>query len=76
MVIRKRVDGEVKFNDGEFAEILTFGIEGIERDLALDTIQLHREDTGDTPEDFQRRFPVGMTLGILTIAEFAKKELI
>jgi len=69
MIIRKRVEGEIECNDGEFAEVLTFGIEGIEKDLALETIQIHCDDTEDTPEEFQHRFPVGMRLGILTITE-------
>ena len=60
MVTSKRVGGEVEYNDGEFAEVQTFGIEGIETDLLLETIQIHREDTEDTPEGFQSRFPIGM----------------
>ncbi len=66
MVTSKRVGGEVEYNDGEFAEVQTFGIEGIERDLLLETIQIHRGDTEDTPEEFQRRFPIGMRFTILT----------
>jgi len=31
IVSQKRVHGEVESNDGEFAEIQTVGIEGIER---------------------------------------------
>lgn len=30
MVVRKRVEGQVLYNDGEFTEIQTNGIEGIE----------------------------------------------
>ena len=41
-LICKRVEGEVEYNDGEFAEVLTNGIDGIEEDLALETIQIHR----------------------------------
>ena len=66
MLTSKRVEGEVEYNDGEFAEVLTIGIEGIEQDLLLDTIQIHRCDTQDTPEDFKRRFPVGTRLSIVT----------
>jgi hypothetical protein len=69
MLISKRVEGEVDYNDGEFAEVLTFGIEGIEKDLALEMIQIHCEDTEDTSEEFQRRFPVGRRLSILTSTE-------
>lgn len=69
MVVRKRVKGLVEYNDGEFAEVQTLGIEGIEQDLWLKTIQLHREDTNDTPDEFQRRFPLGMWLDILTITD-------
>ena len=38
MAVRTRVEGEVEHNDGEFAEIQTIGIEGIERNLCLETI--------------------------------------
>lgn len=69
MVIRKRVEGEVLYNDGDFTEIQTYGVEGIEKDLLLETIQTHREDTSDTLEEFQRRFPIGMCLDITTIIE-------
>ena len=47
-ISRKRVHGEVEHNDGEFAEIQTVGIEGIEKDLLLETIQVHRCDTDDS----------------------------
>ena len=69
MLTRKRVEREVDYNNGWFAEVLTYGIEGIEKDLLLDTIQLHIEDTADTEEEFQQRFPVGTTLCILTTTE-------
>jgi hypothetical protein len=69
MIVRKRVEGQVEYNDGEFAEIQTIGIEGIEKDLWLDTIQIHRRDTEKTPDEFQGRFPVGMRLGIVTTTE-------
>ncbi|MGA3318730.1 MAG: hypothetical protein ABSC64_20115 [Candidatus Korobacteraceae bacterium] len=69
MLTSKRVEGKVDYNDGSFAEVLTYGIEGIEKDLLLETIQLRIEDTEDTPQEFQLRFPVGTTLSILTITE-------
>ena len=56
MVVRKRVEGRVDYNDGEFAEIQTVGIEGIEQDLLLKAIQIHCEDTNDTPDGFQLGF--------------------
>jgi len=49
-VVRKRVEGLVDYNDGEFVEVQIVGIEGIEKDLWLETIQLHRQDTSDTSE--------------------------
>ena len=58
--VRKRVEGEVQYNDGQFAEIQTNGVEGIDEDLLLETLQIHREDTDDTESDFKHRFPVGM----------------
>jgi hypothetical protein len=69
MIIRKRVEGEVEYNNGEFAEVLTYGIEGIEKNLHLETIQIHRQHTEDTPVEFQQRIPVGTTLSILTCTE-------
>ena len=66
MIITKMVAGEVNCNDGEFAEIKTVGVEGIEKDLWLDTFQIHREDTDDTPDQFRRRFSIGMCLDIVT----------
>ena len=42
MVVRKRVEVEVEYNDGEFAEVLTYGTEGIDKGLLLETIQIHR----------------------------------
>ena len=66
MIITKKVAGEVHFNNGEFAEVQTIGVEGIEEDLLLDTLQLHREDTSDTPDQFRRRFSIGMWLNIIT----------
>ena len=74
MVISKKVKGEIDYNDGEFAEVQTCGIEGIEKDLLLGTIQIHREDTSDTSEEFQHRFPVGMWLDIVTTTEIAPES--
>jgi hypothetical protein len=72
MIITKTVEGEVDFNDGEFAEVKAIGIEGIEKNLWLSTFQIHREDTEDTPEEFQRRFPVGMSLHVVTTTEIMR----
>jgi len=74
MIVRKRVKGEVQYNDGEFAEIQIIGIEGIEEDLLLETIQIHPHDAQSTPGEFQSRFPVGMGLGILTTIEITRKR--
>jgi hypothetical protein len=40
----------------------------------LGTIQIHREDTSDTPEEFQHRFAVGMCLDIVTTTEIAPES--
>ena len=74
MIVTKRLEGEVEFNDGEFAEIQTYGIEGIEKDLLLKTVQIHREDTDDTSDEFQRRLPVGTVLEIATTTEITPKS--
>ena len=71
MIITKKVAGEVDLNDGEFAEVKTIGIEGIENNLWLDTFQIHREDTHDTPDQFRRRFSIGMRLDIITTTKIA-----
>jgi hypothetical protein len=65
IVVRKRVKGRVDYNDGEFADVQTVGIEGVEKDLWLETIQIYCEDTNETSDEFQRRFPVGRWLDIL-----------
>ena len=59
MLTGKRVESEVEYNTGEFAEIQTVGMEGIERALLLETIQIRRCDTKNTSEEFQQRFAVG-----------------
>jgi hypothetical protein len=75
MVVRKRVEGQVEYNDGDFAEVQTIGIEGIEKNLLLETIQIHRGDTQDTPQEFRHRFPVGVRLAVLTTTEVTKKSV-
>jgi hypothetical protein len=51
VISQTRVRGEVEYNDGEFAEIQTVGIEASETDLLLKTIQVHREDTSYSCEN-------------------------
>jgi hypothetical protein len=74
LISRKPVHGEVEFNDGEFAEIQTVGIEGIEKDLLLQTIQVHRGDTGYSCEQFQHELPVGSWLTICTTIEVTRLD--
>ena len=59
MVTSRRVEGTVEYNDGEFAKVLTYGIEGIEKDLLLETIQIHCEDTEDMPRRLPAQVPRG-----------------
>jgi urease beta subunit len=73
VIVTKRVEGEVQFNDGEFAEVQTYGIEGIEKDLLLKTVHIHLEDTDNTSDEFQKRFSVGTVLEITTTTEFTIK---
>lgn len=68
MIISKKFEGEVDHNNGEFAEVKTNGIEGIEEGLWLGTMQIHR-DTEETRGRFLQRFPVGMRLEIVTTTE-------
>ena len=74
IVISKRAKGWVDHNNGEFAEVRIIGITGIEKDLWLETIQLHREDTNEAPEEFQRRFPVDMWLDVLVTADITAAQ--
>jgi hypothetical protein len=69
MITRKRAEGEVVYNNGEFAEVDICGIEGVEEGLFLETIQIHVEDTSDTREEFQQKFPIGTWLNIWATTE-------
>ena len=75
MIVRKQVEGAVQYNNGEFAEVDTIGIEKVEKDFLLETIQVHRCDTEDTSKEFQRRFPVDVRLDILTITEITRNRV-
>jgi hypothetical protein len=74
ITIRKRVEGEVEFNDGEFAEIQTTGAAGIEEEILLDTIQIQRTDTEYTADEFKRRFSVGTAVNICTTTEITNQS--
>jgi hypothetical protein len=50
------------------------GIVGIEKDLLLETIQVHRCDTDDSGEQFRDRYPVGSWLDIRTTIEVRRLE--
>ena len=54
------------------AEIQTFGIEGVERDIPLDSIQVHPEEMTLSEEQFRPEFRVGSMLGITTITELRR----
>jgi hypothetical protein len=71
MTICKRVGGVVTNNNGEFAAVDMFGIEGIEEGFFLDTMQIHCCDSEDASEKFQQRFPVGMELRICATFEIS-----
>ena len=75
LAVRKAVRGQVQYNDGEFAEVQTVGIEGIEENLLGEIIQIHRCDTHDVPFEFGRRFPVGSWLDILTTTEIIPTKI-
>lgn len=62
MIVTKKVEGEVDYNDGEFAEVRTIGIEEIKNGHWLGTMQIHRANTEYTPDEFRQRYPVGMRL--------------
>jgi hypothetical protein len=73
-IIRKVLEGRIAYNNGDFAEIEIIGTEGIEKNLWLETIQTHREDTNDTTEGFQRRFSVGTWVNICTTTEITNES--
>ena len=66
------MEGQVEYNNGEFAEVVTIGVEGIEKGLWSDSIQISSCDTKETAEQFRDRFPVGARLRILTITEITR----
>ena len=65
--VLSKVRGLVVHNDGQFAEVELGGIEGIEENIFLTTIQLHVEHTQMTEEEFRNRFPVGASMTIRTV---------
>jgi len=73
VIITKRVEGEVDYNDGDFAEVNTIGVEGKEKDLGLGTLQIHREDTQDTPCEFRERFSAGTRLDVVITTTITTK---
>jgi hypothetical protein len=64
-----RVEGEVQYNDGWFAEIQLIGLEGADKGFLLGKMQVHREDTIYTAEEFRQLFRVGAKFEIQTAAE-------
>jgi len=74
VIIEKKVNGVVEYNDGEFAEVQTFGIEGFEKNLLLAKMQLHRESINDSPQEFQHRFPLDARLEIATTIKVRRAE--
>jgi hypothetical protein len=70
LTIRKRVEGQVQCNQGDFAEIVTHGISGIDTGLIVETIQISRYDTSDGTKEFRRKFRVGTLLDIMTTVDF------
>jgi hypothetical protein len=72
VTIQKRVEGQVVFNNGQFAEIETYGIDGIETGLFLDTIQVDRGATASDMRNFKRTFRRGTCLEISTTLEISR----
>ena len=65
MVIRKRLRAEVRYNDGENAEIVIVGTEGTEAGRLLDVMQINRLEIVITPEAFQKGLPVGKSVSFI-----------
>jgi hypothetical protein len=72
VTIQKRVEGQVVFNNGQFVEIETYGIDGIETGLILDTIQIDRCEAATDTRNFKRTFPRGTCLEISTTLEISR----
>lgn len=73
-IVRKVREGKIEYNDGEFAVIQTYGIEGVEKNLLMERIQTHREDTKDTTEEFRRRFALSTVVRICTTTEITNNS--
>ena len=54
MVVRKRVEGRIEYNDGEFAEVQTVGIEGIEEKI----LTIHPASSSRFPVDNVKLYTV------------------
>jgi len=64
-----------KFNAVTLGLFAVAGTEGLKEGLLPHTIPLHREHmTTDTPEEFQRRLPVGRRLDIWATTEYRSQE--
>jgi hypothetical protein len=53
MIISKKVEGKVDYDDGEFEEVKTIGIERIEKNFWLGTVQIPAKYK-DTPDEFRQ----------------------
>jgi hypothetical protein len=69
MIIRKSLAGHVSYNDGDLVEIELVGVEGVEKNLVLDTTQVSIYETTDTKEQFLQRFPAGTWLNMTLTTE-------
>jgi len=61
-------------DDGELAEIQTVGIKGVEKNLLLETIQMHRGDNSYSCEQFQDKLPVGTRMDICATIDVTTLE--
>jgi hypothetical protein len=62
--IRDSAEGDVELNDGEFAKIQTDGIYGLEEGVLFLTLEIQRDETRYTPDEFELRFPAGSSVKI------------
>ena len=73
-IIERRELGRVSFNDGDFAELEISGTEGVEEGIFLETIQVSRDDTGQTVQDFLRSFIVGTEFNVRRIVQIIPRR--
>ena len=69
VIVRQIFDVEVRFNNGDWADIPMNPIYVNDGGIACLTLEIERDHTECTTDEFQRRFPVGAHVNIRTTIE-------